>query len=570
MARMRALAGLVILFSWYLSSVVVAYGLLWFGLFCLRNVRVALDTGLYMFVFYAAPAALSIAALIVGNVVRSVLPLAPVREDSLPLSRAEAPALWRMVDESAERIGARPPAQVRLIMDANAAAVERTALLGLLGGERLLYVGVPLMIMLDADELRAVLAHELGHDAARHTRFSALTIRASHALDVTLRQARADLRTTGMLRRCQRIALGPLLLFAAVYHHTVLPARREHEFAADRAAVKVVGTEVMLRALHAYHAANRAWHDFSLRLLHPSLAMGVIPDDPFAAFAAVVDQPHYRQGLHAFREAPLPFARKDGPNPHPSLTERAERLRRGEPTDAPSGSEPTPKPLDDALELASLLARTPWARAEALPAAGCLRTTPWPQWLSSVGESASARQVDRLLRAVSRVAPAEQILAGVPPSLVLQSVGSRRQQLVQREAALGRRMAPREGERWLAEATAALIQRLLVADGQATWRVEWGAAVVADCPALERGELDALVSAVLAAQRGGTELRHRLEDLGLDLDTALTPTGPVSSAQDRWNVQEERTPWSVKAARTVGALALVLLLIASSAHLFAG
>jgi Zn-dependent protease with chaperone function len=567
MARIRALAGLAILFSWYLTSGAIAAGLLWFGIFCLANLTAAFDAGpLFRVVSYAMPAALSIAVLIAGNMVRSLLPLAPVREGSLPVSPAQAPALWRMVEESAQRMGARLPAQVRLTMEANAAAVERTALLGLLGGERVLYVGAPLLIVLDADELRAVLAHELGHDVARHTRFSALTIRVSHALESTMRQARADLRGNGVLRLYQRAALGPLQLFAAVYRDTVLPARREHEFAADRAAVRVVGTEVMLRALHAYHAANRAWQDFTARLLRPSLAVGVIPEDPLAAFAALVDQPRYREGLDAFRERPLPFVRKNGPNPHPSLTERAERLRAGEPTDAPSGGEATPARLDGALELASRLARTPWIRLEDLPAAGRRRAVPWAQWLSSIGEPASAGPLDRLLRAVARLTPGEETRDGVSPGQVLRSVGSRRRQLLEHEAGLGRRMSPLAGDRWLAEAGTALVQRLLVAAGLASWCVEWGGAVVADCPALAKEELDALVGAMLADPAGSEELCHRLKELGLDLETAVAPVGPVTPAADHRAARQGGTPWEVHAARVVTAVAFACLALTSLAH----
>jgi Zn-dependent protease with chaperone function len=568
MGLVRVLAGLILVAGWYLTTGALAAGLLWFGLFCLENMGSALDTGLSTFslVFWAMPAALGIGVLVLGNMIRSALPLAPVREGSVPVGRAEAPALWRMVDESADQMDARPPNQIRLTTDARAATVERAVLLGLLGGRRVLYVGAPLLIALDADALRAVLAHELGHDAARHTRVSALTIRVTQALDATLSAAQSDLGASRRLRMYQRIAIAPLLVFAAVYRNMVLPSRREHEFAADRAAVEAVGTRAMVRALHAYHAANRSWHDFTTRLLQPSLAAGVIPDDPFAAFAAIVDQPHYRQGLQALREGSLPLARLDGPNPHPSLSERAERLLVGRPTSAPSSVDPDPERLEGALELASLLARTPWVTPEALPA-GRRRVTPWPQWLSSIGEPTSADQLDRLLRAVVRLTPGEQIRKGVSPRLVIRSVGSRRQQLVQREVAAGRQMTPLVAERWLTGATSALVRRLLVADGLATWRVDWGAVVVADCPALGEKELGALVSAVLRSKAGEAKLRQRLEDLGLDLETAVMPVGPAPSVRDRSTTPQGKAPLEVRAARFVTGLAFACLAITFLNHM---
>ncbi|GAA1986173.1 M48 family metallopeptidase [Kitasatospora viridis] len=557
MGPVRALAGLILVAGWYLTTGVLATALLWLGIVCLENLAAALDQGLAVFnlLFWVTPAALSIGVLVLGGMIRSALPLAPVREGSLPVGRAQAPALWRMVDEAAERMDARAPAQIRLTMEANAAAVERTVLMGLLGGKRILYVGAPLLIVLDTDELRAVVAHELGHDAARHTRFSALTIRVTQALDSTVKAFESDLATNRFLRTYQRLAFAPLLIFAAVYRNMVLPSRREHEFAADRAAVELVGTKAMVRALHAYHAANRAWHDFTAKILRTSLAVGVVPDDPFAAFAAIVDRPQYRKGLLAVREGPLPIERRDGPNPHPSLIERAERLCAGRPTGAPKGVEPAPERLDGALELVSLLAGTPWVRHVDFPTVGHRRSVPWAQWLSSIGEQASVGQLDRLLRAVGRLDPHGPVRRAVPAELVLRTVGSRRQQLVQHEAAVGRRLTPRSAERWLTEGTTALVQRLLVADGLAAWRVDWGAVVVADCPALAEGELGALVSGVLRSKEGEPRLRRRLGELGLDLGTVVKPTGFTTSVQRRPIERKVKAPLEARAASAVTVLA---------------
>ncbi|GAA1940622.1 M48 family metallopeptidase [Kitasatospora viridis] len=570
--RTRALAGLIVLSAWYVVSLLTVGALLWFDLLCLRFIGVLVNSGLaYWVVFYAMPASLGVAVLLVGKVVRSVLPLAPVREGSLPVDRAQAAALWHMVDELVERIGARPPSEIRLLVDVSAAIVERTALLGLLGGRRVLYIGAPLMITLDADEFRAVVAHELAHDAARHTRFSALTVRVSHALDTTVREARADLRTKGLLRMYQWIALAPLLVFAAIYRDTVLPARREHEFAADDMAAEVVGTEVMVRALRGYHAANRSWHDFTVRLLRPNLAAGVVPDDPFAAFAHIVAQPHYRERLHAFRAGPLPFLGSGGLNPHPSPREREERLLRGRRSGAPSGAAPAPKPLDGAAELAALIARTPWARTDALPGSDHSRITPWPQWLSSVGEFTSVGEADRLLRAAARLTPSEQQWNGLTLHSVLVCVATRSHQLVQEYGRLsGRRSSAREGERRLAEAAAALVQRWLVVGGLASWRVDWGAAVTADCPALGQDELGALVHDALSREpdaADSTELHRRLEAMGLDLEAVTRPLRPFPVEEARRTSREKRTPREVRSARAVMVVGTASLVIASFTHL---
>jgi len=78
--------------------------------------------------------------------------------------------LWAEVRAIAAEVRTRVPDEVRLVADVNAAVSEDTRLLGLRGGRRYLYVGLPLLQAMNLAQFRSVLAHELGHYSHQHTR----------------------------------------------------------------------------------------------------------------------------------------------------------------------------------------------------------------------------------------------------------------------------------------------------------------------------------------------------------------------------------------------------------------
>jgi Zn-dependent protease with chaperone function len=54
------------------------------------------------------------------------------------------------------------PAHVYLVSDVNAFVTQRGGIMGI-GSRRVMGIGLPLLRTLQVDELRAVLAHEMGH-----------------------------------------------------------------------------------------------------------------------------------------------------------------------------------------------------------------------------------------------------------------------------------------------------------------------------------------------------------------------------------------------------------------------
>jgi heat shock protein HtpX len=78
------------------------------------------------------------------------------------LTRANAPALYRLIDQVARCTAQTPPTEVYLLNDVNAWVTQRGGVMGI-GSRRVMGVGLPLLAHLTPSELAAVIAHEFGH-----------------------------------------------------------------------------------------------------------------------------------------------------------------------------------------------------------------------------------------------------------------------------------------------------------------------------------------------------------------------------------------------------------------------
>ncbi|MEU2423885.1 M48 family metallopeptidase [Streptomyces sp. NPDC007851] len=207
-----------------------------------------------------------------------------------PVAPQEQPELWRRVGELAERVGTRPPTEIRVIPGAGAMVQEEARWLGLVPGERRLFLGVALLIGLAEDELDAVLAHELGHYARHDTRLGALVWALHRRLLGTVQTLRqraareeAEERTASAARAARRRAAGRpprperepargpdhyLAVVFSAYAKLCLrlteAVSRRQEYAADHTAARIAGRDAMVAALHRVPALD-ALDDLYLR-----------------------------------------------------------------------------------------------------------------------------------------------------------------------------------------------------------------------------------------------------------------------------------------------------------------
>src|SRR5262245_32358555 len=112
----------------------------------------------------------------------------PELPNGVRIEPAQGPQLWATVRELADKVGTRAPDEIQLVAEVNAAVVENARWLGLVGGRRFLLLGTPLVQTFTVDQLRSVLAHELGHYSHSHTRLGPLSYRGRLALVHTLQR----------------------------------------------------------------------------------------------------------------------------------------------------------------------------------------------------------------------------------------------------------------------------------------------------------------------------------------------------------------------------------------------
>ncbi|MBA2808617.1 M48 family metalloprotease [Streptomyces sp. KM273126] len=277
-ATLRALRASVLLAGFYLL-----------GVFLLAALAGA-DYLLYLY----APASIAaklyfVSALLAIPLVRGLFMLRAPKGEELPgrpVTEADEPALWRTVRELAEQVGTRAPSRIVLTADVNAAVSEDARLLGLLPGPRRLYLGIPLMQGLTEAQLRAVIAHELGHYSNSDTRLAAITVRGRAQVLRTIahfeeradrtvarertqqekRNAKAEAKgkktkevdTTGAgitYRTMAKIYIG----YAKLYFRATLATSRRQEYAADATAARIAGRDASASALREIPALDAAF-----------------------------------------------------------------------------------------------------------------------------------------------------------------------------------------------------------------------------------------------------------------------------------------------------------------------
>ena len=168
------------------------------------------------------------------------------------------------------------PSRIVLTADVNAAVSEDARLLGLLPGPRHLYLGVPLMQGLSQAQLRAILAHELGHYSNSDTRLSALNMRGRAQVLRTIthfeqradrtaareqaKQEKKNAKAEAKGKKTKEIdtggagityrAMAQLYIgYAKLYFRALLSVSRRQEYAADAAAARIAGRDATASAL---------------------------------------------------------------------------------------------------------------------------------------------------------------------------------------------------------------------------------------------------------------------------------------------------------------------------------
>ena len=307
----------------------------------------------------------------------------------IAVTEQEQPRLWALVRDIARRLGTDPPARIYLTPDVNAFVFQRSRFLGLVPGERVMGVGMPLLHVLSLDELRGVLAHEFGHYTGGDTRLGPLVYRGRASIGRTLGHLGEDSWVGKLIEA-----------YGKLYLRVSQAVSRRQELDADANAAARVGPEAHASALRRIHVAGPVFDTFVGRYVRPLWAVRARPRDLYAGFRTFHDHPDH---VAAREKVAARMAAEEGDkyDSHPPLGVRLAALG-----DVAAAADDAPRePSHTVLDDAGALDERMTALVSQLASDGMgLRVV---EWDGGAAEAMLAPVVkddtDRLLRGVLRV-----------------------------------------------------------------------------------------------------------------------------------------------------------------------
>jgi Zn-dependent protease with chaperone function len=199
--------------------------------------------------FLAAVASWTLAGgLVIGLVPRGLF---KKEHAALPRTLNAHPRLRAFVKDVAERAGGKEPDSLYLLHEANAFAGRRRPR-PFAKEESVIGIGLPLFALLTENELRSVLAHEMGHHLAADVKLGPWVYRTRRAI------ARAADRFEGSSFWLHL----PFFAYAELFMRTSLRISRAQELSADARAAKVAGAGATASALRKIEILGAAWQAY--------------------------------------------------------------------------------------------------------------------------------------------------------------------------------------------------------------------------------------------------------------------------------------------------------------------
>ena len=443
-------------------------------------------------------------AIAIGAALWKVARAKPSPPDGVNVPEARAPQLWADVRGIASRVGTRAPDEIRLVAEVNAAVAEDAKLLGLRPGRRYLYIGTPLLHGLSVSQMRAVLAHELGHYSHSHTRLGPLSYRGRMAIIKTIEEV-------GPTSIAGYVFRGYARLYVLVQNS--VSRRQERE--ADQAAVRIAGRHATASALRELEPIDAAWGFYLNNYVGWGLETGYAPAGVVARFSELLAG---RNAELSRLRAEAPSAKRSWWDTHPPIAERVALIEREPDAQVPQDNRPATIMLPDLSALAAEVENATFDFR------GRTRV-PFEEYTARAAQAAAQRDADVLYRAAIRASGASGgTLGGVVNALVAG----------RRDALFAAMFSPRvlqndpEGSaRAFVEHLGAAISVALANTGAAAWRHSWqGAAVLVDragAPIDVEGMAAQLANEPAVSQA-------RLTALGVDL-TAAAASSAQATAQ---------------------------------------
>ncbi len=303
------------------------------------------------------------------------------------LSESDAPELFTMLRELAAAAGTEPPGEIYLTQGVNLAVTETRRW----GGRptRYLFVGATVLMCASVDELRAGLAHELGHYAFGDTRLlgivGSIHARFRAVLEETQRNRVGGLSAVGVgFQLARGLGEGIVKGYARFFCWLTRPSDRRAELAADELAARLVGAEPTKRLLERLELASPLYHAYLDLHVTFALSGGGIPSDLSAGFATFSSRLAER-GVTRELESLTRQAKTKDYDTHPALADRLAALSREGLPGGPERADARSAVVLLSLDIDRWLANEILTDASRLLAPGrALVTLPWAELCRAV------------------------------------------------------------------------------------------------------------------------------------------------------------------------------------------
>ncbi len=232
---------------------------------------------LFLFAVFWIPAFLLLQGMLTARP-RSFVPPGPA------VKREEAPELFALLEELGRAAGTDPPSEV-FLSPMPELGVTQTG--GFFSAKRVLALGAPLLGEVTVAELRAGLAHELGHFAGGDTRLSGVishTVALFHSVfESVQRGAFRSGKSHGAIEAGYALAkgLGEGLVraYASLYFSITQASSRRQELAADALAASIAGRDAVIRLLRKVVALSPTYALYLQGDVGFAVKQGAMPTD---------------------------------------------------------------------------------------------------------------------------------------------------------------------------------------------------------------------------------------------------------------------------------------------------
>lgn len=247
-----------------------------------------------------------------GSAIKSIFAKVPDPEGT-ELKRTDAPELFAFVDKACGELKARRPQRI-LINDQMNAAIVTMPRFGIFGRKVLLIIGVPLLRALSPDQLKAVLAHEIGHISGKHGAFAKWAYQMREAWS---RLIESQEENDGKFNALYK---GFIDWFFPLFNAYSFVLMREHERDADRDACLLAGAQNLGEALVQIEVKHQSVNKQFWKQIHKENLSDELP--PTGVFSRMLGSLAFTGETAAADLRAAVTEPTDFDDSHPSLGER--------------------------------------------------------------------------------------------------------------------------------------------------------------------------------------------------------------------------------------------------------